>query len=85
MFFSKAQYERYFKVWGFRKYRKKDDWKTLGLKLAERKRAGKDSHVLLNDEIIPIAKLQKQIRRHNLSTTFEKNAPRASFRFLFVS
>lgn len=76
--FSKAQYERYLKTWGMRKYRKKDDWKSIGCKVAERKRAGKDSDVYFNNKVIPKARVQKQIRRHDSSKGIERYVRGAS-------
>ncbi|KAF6233127.1 hypothetical protein HO173_008671 [Letharia columbiana] len=75
---SKSQYESHFKIWGMRKYRKKDDWRSVGRKISERKRAGKDSSVYINNEVIPKARVQRQIRRHEFTTTFGQILPASS-------
>lgn len=59
------------------KYRKKDDWKSIGRKLAERRRLGKESDVLHDGAIIPKSRVQKQIRRNVLTTALERNLPGA--------
>ena len=61
-----------------RKYRKKDDWKSIGRNVAERERAGKVSDVYINGELIPYSRVQKQIRRHAFTTAFERNLPGVS-------
>ena len=73
----KSQYEGQFKIWGIRKYRKKDDWKSIGRNIAERKRAGKESNVYFNGDMILNSKVQKETRRHGFVTALEQNRPGA--------
>ncbi|OCL03450.1 hypothetical protein AOQ84DRAFT_262652, partial [Glonium stellatum] len=47
---TKAQYEKHFKSWGFRKNNTKDDWETITLKITKRKREDKQSEVIIRGE-----------------------------------
>ena len=68
-----------------RKYRRKDDWRAIGRKVAERKGAGKDSEVYLNNKVIPNARVQKQTRRHDFTAAFDQNIPGMSMVRIIVS
>jgi hypothetical protein len=71
-FSSKAQYEKYFKQWGFRKKRTKKDWEIMSQKLETRKRKGRESDVYLEGELMPMKKLQKEISRQGYMTFAEQ-------------
>lgn len=62
---SKAQYERQFRHWGFKKNRPTREWKDIGYVLAKRKRDGKESDVYDYGVVIPKTKVQKEIGRHS--------------------
>ena len=70
---SKAQYERVFKKWGFRrKYISKIEWQYIDFRLAEREVEGKrSSTVTIRDELIPEIKIRKQRKNYEM-TTFER-------------
>lgn len=72
---TKSQYESQFKIWGIRKYRKIEDWKSIGRNIAERRRAGKESRVYIDGELIPKSRVQKQTSRHAFTTALERNLP----------
>ena len=61
-----------------RKYRKQDEWKSIGKNIAERRRAGNESDVLINGSLIRRSKVQKQIRRYTITTEKERNLPGGS-------
>jgi hypothetical protein len=63
MLSRKAQYEKRFKEWGFKKNHTKEDWKIMGHKVGKRKRAAKESDVYIDGEMMPRKKLQKEISR----------------------
>ena len=60
----KAQYERRLTKWGFKKNRKKREWLEIVEKVIERRNDGKDSEVIVDDQIIPAKKLRKEVRRY---------------------
>lgn len=68
---SKAQYERQFKKWGFRKNQKGPKWKDAHRRIAKRKRDGKDSIVYIDGVLIPRKRIQKE-ERHNFPTIQER-------------
>jgi hypothetical protein len=68
----KAQYERYFKEWGFRKKRTKDAYKVVRQKIESRKKRGRESDVYLDGELMPRKKLQKEISRQGYMTFAEE-------------
>lgn len=76
---SKAQYETRLKKWKFRKYAKKDEWRTLDRVLKVRKAQGKDTEVVLYGERVTPEKVRKEIMRHRFHTIpYHKNQGNAS-------
>jgi hypothetical protein len=57
-------------MWGFQKYKKKDAWETLALKLTKRKRADKESEVWIGDERVSVKKLRKEVSRYGYNAAF---------------
>jgi hypothetical protein len=66
---SKAQYERQFKKWNFRKNLKQDEWKFIARKVAKRRLDAKETDLYINGVLIPQRKVEKEILRLNFSTT----------------
>lgn len=66
----KAQYERHFKRWGFRKNKKKEIWDAVTHTVTKRKRDSKESEVWVGDERIPAKKLRKELSRYGYDATF---------------
>ncbi|OBT65062.1 hypothetical protein VE03_05223 [Pseudogymnoascus sp. 23342-1-I1] len=69
---TKAQYEKQFKDWGFKKNRTKRDWEIMNRKIQLRKRTGKESNVYLHRQLMPLEKLQKETARQGYMTTVEQ-------------
>ncbi|KFY48610.1 hypothetical protein V495_01191 [Pseudogymnoascus sp. VKM F-4514 (FW-929)] len=69
---SKAQYEKQFKDWGFKKNRTKRDWEIMNRKIQHRKRIGKESDVYQDGRLMPAEKLQKETSRQGYMTTVEQ-------------
>jgi len=69
---SKAQYERQFKTWGFRKNRKESDWIAIAGRIEKRKKAGKDSDVYHDGTMILRDKIHKEISRHVFPKIYEQ-------------
>ncbi|OCK75502.1 hypothetical protein K432DRAFT_465903 [Lepidopterella palustris CBS 459.81] len=67
---TKAQYERRLKKWGFQKYKKKDIWEAIAIKVTKRKRDGEESKVKIGDEVIPMKKLKKELSRYGYEAAF---------------
>ncbi|KAH0569268.1 hypothetical protein GP486_000024 [Trichoglossum hirsutum] len=61
---TKAQYERRLTKWGFKKNRKKREWIEIAEEVIRRRNEGKDSEVIIGDQIIPSKKLKKEVRRY---------------------
>ena len=61
---SKQQYKRQFKKWGLSKNRKDNEWSYISSLLTRRSRKGKPSIVFMNNEMIPLRKLRKELSRH---------------------
>lgn len=76
---SEAQFEYQLKKWGFQKYLKKDDWKSISWEIARRKAVGKDSEVLFNNKLIPNANVHRQIVRNGFANVFNQRARGAFF------
>jgi hypothetical protein len=72
MISRKAQYEKKFKEWGFKKNHTKEDWRIVGYKVGQRKRAAKESNVYLDHELMPRKKLQKEISRQGYMSFTEQ-------------
>jgi hypothetical protein len=68
----KAQYEKKFKEWGFKKKRSKDDWKIVGQKIGKRKDMGKESNIYLDMELVPRKKVQKEVSRQGYMSFTEQ-------------
>jgi hypothetical protein len=68
----KAQYEKQFKDWGFKKNRTKRDWEIMNRKIQLRKRTGKDSDVYLHGQLMPLEKLRKETARQGYMTAIEQ-------------
>jgi hypothetical protein len=71
-FDRKAQYEKQFKDWGFKKNRTKRDWEIMNRKVQHRKRTGKESDVYLDGKLMAADKLRKEISRQGYMTTLEQ-------------
>lgn len=71
-FHKKAQYEKQFKDWGFKKNRTKRDWEIINRKIQLRKRTGKDSDVYLHGQLMPLEKLRKETARQGYMTAIEQ-------------
>lgn len=69
---SKAQYERQFNKWKFRKNRKHPEWKFVHHRIAKRKRNGKESNLYIGGVLIPTKKIHKETSRHNFPTIHER-------------
>jgi hypothetical protein len=65
---SKAQYERQFKKWKFRKHRKQHDWASAGRIIKKRKGGGKGSDVYIDGVLIDTKKICKETSRHDRPT-----------------
>jgi hypothetical protein len=68
---SKAQYERQFNKWKFRKHCKHPDWKFVHYRIEKRKRGDKESDLYIDGVLIPKKKIRKETSRHNLPTIQE--------------
>jgi hypothetical protein len=69
---SKAQYERQFKKWKFRKNRKQPEWKFVHHRIEKRKRGGRESNLYISGVLIPKGTVRKETSRHNLPTIQER-------------
>ena len=69
--FRKAQYEKHFKLWGFRKNKTKDVWETIALKVTKRKRENRESEIIISGEVIPTKKFKKEMSRYGYDATFQ--------------
>ena len=67
-FISKAQYERRFRKWGFRKNLKRNEWQLIGTKIERRKQAGLESQVYVFGEALSDDKVQKEISRYKVAS-----------------
>jgi hypothetical protein len=65
---SKAQYERQFRKWKFRKNRKDPEWKFVHHRVEKRKRGGKESDVYIDGVLIAKKKICQETSRHNHPT-----------------
>jgi hypothetical protein len=66
----KAQFERHFKQWGFKKYKKKEIWEATARHMNKRKRDEKETEVWIGCERIPAKKLKKELARHGYDVAF---------------
>ena len=62
---SKAQYERQFGKWNFRKNRKQHDWASASRIIKRRKRDGKDSNVYIDGVLLAAKKVRKESSRND--------------------
>jgi hypothetical protein len=70
---SKAQFERQFKKWKFRKYLNDKEWEYVQHRSVKRKRDdGKESEVHINGSLISAKKIKKEVSRR-FPPTFEKS------------
>ena len=67
----KAQYEKHFKLWGFRKNKTKDVWETIALKVTKRKRENRESEIIIGGEVISTKKFKKEMSRYGYDATFQ--------------
>ena len=65
---SKAQYERQFKYWNFRKNRKQREWAAAGRVIKKRKQDGKESAVYIDGVLVKMDKIRKETSRHDRPT-----------------
>lgn len=61
---TKAQYERAFKKWGWKKYKKKDDWHFIAARIKSREKRGRRSEVTIQGDVIPDCKVKKEVSRY---------------------
>ncbi|PVH70469.1 ankyrin [Cadophora sp. DSE1049] len=73
---SKAQYERQFKKWKFRKHRKQHDWASASRIIKKRKRGGKGSDVYIDGVLIETKKICKETSRHDRPTYGQVASPK---------
>ena len=70
--FRKAQYERNFNKWGWRRKLKAEEWKTIERQIEKRKTDGKaESDFQVQGIYMPREKIQRGIARHRFQTTLE--------------
>ncbi|KAJ5780025.1 hypothetical protein N7457_005185 [Penicillium paradoxum] len=71
---TKAQYEKAFERWGFKKYKMTSEkWKFIKHRMEKRKREnGKESEVYINGVRCPPRKVRYEIGRHAFESTMEK-------------
>lgn len=62
---SKAQYERHFKIWNFRKNLNDVEWKFVHHRIEKRKRNDKGSVLQVDGIAIPNKRVKKEISRHS--------------------
>ncbi|KAH8821774.1 hypothetical protein F5884DRAFT_102070 [Xylogone sp. PMI_703] len=63
---TKAQYEKKFNEWGWKKYRKREDWEILARKM--RKRNGKKTAIYIDGKETSMEKVQKEISRQGYTS-----------------
>ncbi|KAH8700922.1 hypothetical protein BGW36DRAFT_447798 [Talaromyces proteolyticus] len=75
---SKAQYERTFRKWGFRKRLDNPEatWKFIADRIERRNRQGKKSEVCIGREKISVSKVKKEISRYNLPSYNKASTPK---------
>ena len=69
--YSKAQYIRQFKKWGFVKNSTGEQWKIIAREVHKRKARGKATEVVINNTAISDQKLRKEISRYGFDTDYE--------------
>ena len=69
---SKAQYERQFKIWKFRKNLKSHEWIFVHHRFNKRERNGKESELYVDGVLVPKKKIKKETARHNFPTITER-------------
>lgn len=62
--YSRAQYERQFKKWKFRKNLSDRDWTVIHDRVEKRKRDLKESDVYIDDILVSTKKVKKEVSRH---------------------
>lgn len=77
MLHRKAQLEYKIKVWGFRKKVPKNKsqavWQYIGHQVAKRERLGKRTEVVLEKEVLDVAKVRKETGRHQATSWTQYN------------
>jgi len=71
---SKAQYERQFKIWKFRKNLKSHEWIFVHYRFNKRERCGKESELYVDGVLVPKKKIKKETARHNFPSITERYA-----------
>lgn len=71
---SKAQYERQFKIWKFRKNLKSHEWIFVHYRFNKRERNGKESELYVDGVLVPKKKIKKETARHKFPTITERYA-----------
>ncbi|RDW71851.1 hypothetical protein BP5796_07885 [Coleophoma crateriformis] len=62
---TKYQYEKQFKLWGYRKNLKPEEWKYIGTVIEQREREGRrESQVYIRDKLCPKAKVLRETTRY---------------------
>ena len=69
---SKAQYERHFKIWNFRKNLKSHEWIFVHYRFNKRKRDGKKSELYVDGVLVSEKKIKKETARYNFPTITER-------------
>ncbi|KAK4442457.1 ankyrin repeat-containing protein, partial [Podospora aff. communis PSN243] len=67
--FIESQYIYQFKKWRFQKHMVTESYPVIESKLGKRKRQGKESNVYWRGQLIPAAKLRKELSRHGTKPT----------------
>jgi hypothetical protein len=71
-YFSKAQYEKKLRDWGFRRNRSSDAWRIAGEKIDLRKRFGKRSSVYLHGQLVPARRVSREVSRHRIMPSLQR-------------
>jgi hypothetical protein len=71
--YSRTQYERQFKEWGFAKNVDANTWKAIHCKIEKRRDQGLDSSVYQYGRRLPAAKVDKSCRRQGHLSTIERS------------
>ena len=72
LLYRSAQYERRFKLWGFKKYVSSDDWKAVEQVIDERSLKGHPTVVRYGSTVLSEKRVDKLRRRHGFETAWEK-------------
>lgn len=61
----KAQYERQFTLWRFRKKLSSNEWEFVFGRMEKRKREGKENELFVEGFRVPDKRIKKEISRHH--------------------